>query len=287
MPTDPLSTTLAALADPTRRGLLARLTLGESSVTELAEPYAMSLAAISKHLKLEAKANLERCNRRCRRQSCRLDAGSAAPRLPTGGTLADAWDAQPRPAQATTPPATLHGAATKMPAIDPAIPLEHRELTLIRTYDAPRALVFAALTDPRHLAHWWGPHGFTNPVCEFDPRPGGVLRIDMHAPDGQVYPTRGEVLEIVPPERLVFTVAALDPDGSSRLENLTTVTLVETIDTQATAAEGAPANPAVRTELTLHVRVLQATAAAAANLSGMSTGWNQSLKRLETLLTNL
>ncbi len=174
-----------------------------------------------------------------------------------------------------------------MPAIDPAVPLEHRELTLTRTYDAPRALVFAAFTDPRHLVQWWGPHGFTNPVCEFDPRPGGVLRIDMRAPDGHIYPTRGEVREIIPPERLVFTIAALDPDGSIRLENLTTITLTETIDTQATAANGVPANRAVRTELTLHVRVLQATAAAAVNLKGMAIGWAQSLERLGTLLTNL
>src|ERR1700677_1020784 len=97
--------------------------------------------------------------------------------------------------------------ATPMPAIDPAVPLEHRELTLIRTYDAPRALVFAALTDPSHLAQWWGPHGFTNPVCEIDPRPGGALHIDMQAPDGHVYRTRGEVREIIPPKRLVFTIA--------------------------------------------------------------------------------
>lgn len=172
-----------------------------------------------------------------------------------------------------------------MPAIDPAVPLEHRELTLVRTYDAPRALVFAAFTDPGHLAQWWGPHGFTNPVCEFDHRPGGALRIDMRAPDGHVYPTRGEVLEINPPERLVFTIAALDPDGSIRLQNLTTVTLIETIDTKATPATGLPPNSAVRTELTLHVRVLQATAEAAINLSGMATGWSQSLERLGTLLT--
>jgi hypothetical protein len=63
--------------------------------------------------------------------------------------------------------------------------------------------------------------------------------------------------------------------------------LTETIDTQATAANGVPANRAVRTELTLHVRVLQATAAAAVNLKGMAIGWAQSLERLGTLLTNL
>jgi DNA-binding transcriptional ArsR family regulator len=58
MPTDRLSTTFAALADPTRRAILARLTLGETSVSELAEPFDMSLPAISKHLKVLERAGL-------------------------------------------------------------------------------------------------------------------------------------------------------------------------------------------------------------------------------------
>ena len=55
---DPLSTTLSALADPTRRAILARLSLGEASVTELAEPFAMSLPAVSKHLKVLERAGV-------------------------------------------------------------------------------------------------------------------------------------------------------------------------------------------------------------------------------------
>ena len=58
MPSDPLSTTFAALADPTRRAILARLALGETSVTELAEPFDISLPAISKHLKVLEHAGL-------------------------------------------------------------------------------------------------------------------------------------------------------------------------------------------------------------------------------------
>lgn len=52
---------------------------------------------------------------------------------------------------------------------DAALPME-RELTIVRVFDAPRALVFRVWTDPKHLAQWWGPKGFTNPVCEVDPR---------------------------------------------------------------------------------------------------------------------
>ena len=75
MQPDRLSATLAALADPTRRGILARLTLGEASVTELAEPYAMSLAAVSKHLKVLQRAGLIARGRKAQWRPCWLDAG--------------------------------------------------------------------------------------------------------------------------------------------------------------------------------------------------------------------
>jgi len=70
-----LSTTFAALADPTRRAILARLASGETSVTELAEPFAMSLPAISKHLKVLARAGLIARSREAQRRPCRLEAG--------------------------------------------------------------------------------------------------------------------------------------------------------------------------------------------------------------------
>ena len=72
---DPLSTTLSALADPTRRAILARLSLGEASVTELAEPFAMSLPAVSKHLKVLERAGLVARSRSAQWRPCRLDAG--------------------------------------------------------------------------------------------------------------------------------------------------------------------------------------------------------------------
>ena len=92
-------------------------------------------------------------------------------------------------------------------------PVVERKLTLTRTLNAPRSLVFKAWTDPKQLAQWWGPKGFTNPVCELDLRVNGEIRIDMRAPDGKVYPMAGAYREIVEPERLVFTAAALDATG--------------------------------------------------------------------------
>jgi DNA-binding transcriptional ArsR family regulator len=71
---DPLSATLFALADPTRRGILARLASGEASVTELAEPYDMTLAAVSKHLRVLENAGLVSRGRQAQWRPCRLDA---------------------------------------------------------------------------------------------------------------------------------------------------------------------------------------------------------------------
>jgi DNA-binding transcriptional ArsR family regulator len=75
MPIDHLSPTFAALADPTRRAILARLISGEASVTELAEPFEMSMPAISKHLKVLERAGLIARSREAQWRPCRLEAG--------------------------------------------------------------------------------------------------------------------------------------------------------------------------------------------------------------------
>lgn len=75
----------------------------------------------------------------------------------------------------------------------------------VRVFDAPRALVWKAWTDPVHMAQWWGPAGFTNPVCKIDLRPGGLWHATMRSPDGSFdCPNVFMFDEIVPPERLVF-----------------------------------------------------------------------------------
>ncbi len=142
---------------------------------------------------------------------------------------------------------------------------EERELVLTRVFDAPRELVFKAWTDPKRVAQWWGPHRFTNPVCDLDVRPGGAIRIHMRGPDGTVYPMTGVYQEVVEPERLVFTSAALDADGNPMFEVLTTVTFAE---------QGG------KTKQILRARVIKSTAEAAPYLKGLEAGWTQSLERL-------
>ena len=82
------------------------------------------------------------------------------------------------------------------------------EVTYTRTYDAPRELVFRCMTEPEHLAHYWGPVGVTTPVenITIDLRPGGAFEtIMVNDSDGEEYPMKAVYVEIAPPERLVFT----------------------------------------------------------------------------------
>jgi uncharacterized protein YndB with AHSA1/START domain len=73
-----------------------------------------------------------------------------------------------------------------------------------REIDAPRELVFDAFTDPEHLAHWWGPNGFSTTTSAFDMRPGGVWRFVMHGPVGRDYQNRITYDEITRPERITY-----------------------------------------------------------------------------------
>jgi uncharacterized protein YndB with AHSA1/START domain len=90
-----------------------------------------------------------------------------------------------------------------------------RELVISRTVDAPRELVWQAMTDPHHVVHWWGPRGFSTTIEEMDVRPGGVWRHIMHGPDGSNFPSKSIFREVVKPERLVFTQAGHKVGGPS------------------------------------------------------------------------
>ena len=147
-----------------------------------------------------------------------------------------------------------------------------REVTLTRIIDAPRALVWAAWTEPKHMAQWWGPHQFTNPVCEMDVRPGGKMLIHMKAPDGTVYPMTGTFTEVVKPERLVFKAFAESIDGTKYLESVTEVTFEE--------QDG-------RTQLTVNAKARGLHPMAPQMLAGMDAGWAQSLERLAELVMQL
>ncbi len=79
------------------------------------------------------------------------------------------------------------------------------EIQMTRTFDAPRELVFEAMTNPEHIRQWWGWSHWTMTVCDVDLRPGGTYRYVSRGPEGQEVPFTGTYLDIVRPERIVFT----------------------------------------------------------------------------------
>jgi uncharacterized protein YndB with AHSA1/START domain len=153
-------------------------------------------------------------------------------------------------------------------------PKQGHVLVLTRLFSAPRAVVWKAWTDPVEFAKWWGPQGFTNPVSKLDVRVGGELLVHMRGPDGSPWegpmPMGGAFLEIVPPERLVFTTRAF-PDGTGdwKLENRNEVAFTD--------RDG-------KTELVLRVTVLKSSPEIAPALAGMEAGWSQSLEKLDKLV---
>ena len=140
------------------------------------------------------------------------------------------------------------------------------ELTIRRTFAAPRALVFSMWTDGDHLKRWCCPTGFTIPFSEGDIRPGGTFRTCMRSPQGEDHWLGGTYIEIVPDEKIVFTHTWQDEAGNSDHETVVTVTLAD--------AKGGG------TRLTLH----QAFFASEASRDGHLEGWNETLDSLERYL---
>jgi uncharacterized protein YndB with AHSA1/START domain len=142
-------------------------------------------------------------------------------------------------------------------------------VAITRVFDAPRALVWQAWTDPKMLGAWFGPRGFTSSVPQWELRVGGALRIVMHGPDSNDYPMKGVFREVAAPERLVFSNIAVDKDGNHLLEGETTVTLSE---------------QAGQTALTVKAHAVGKVPTAAQMLAGMEAGWTQSIDKLGELM---
>jgi uncharacterized protein YndB with AHSA1/START domain len=87
-------------------------------------------------------------------------------------------------------------------------------MVVTRVFDAPRELIWKAWTDPHYLMQWWGPKGFTSPVCKMDFRVGGKFLCCMRAPDGQEFWNCGVYHEIVLYEKIVYSMYFSDPQGN-------------------------------------------------------------------------
>jgi len=144
-----------------------------------------------------------------------------------------------------------------------------RELVITRLFDAPRELVFRMWTDPEHLAKWWGPTGFTAPSVEVDVTEGGAWRTCMRdSADGAEYWSSGVYLEVVPPEKLVFSFRWDPREGQPDEDTLVTVTFAD--------RDG-------KTELTFH----QSGFVTDASRDGHLDGWRETLDDLAGRLARL
>ncbi len=147
-----------------------------------------------------------------------------------------------------------------------------KEMILTRLLDAPVALIWKLWTEQEHLAKWWAPKGFTNPVCEWIPQKGNLLSIHMKGPDGSVYPMDGEFVAIEKEKKLVFITGALDDEGKRLFEVNNIITF-----------EGY----GNKTVMTLHVAVSKIREDAKHYLAGQKAGWSQSFDKLTNLSNSL
>jgi uncharacterized protein YndB with AHSA1/START domain len=158
------------------------------------------------------------------------------------------------------------------------------EHVITRVFDAPRELVWKAWTEPKRMAQWWGPNGFTNPVCELDVRPGGAYRIVMRSPDGVDYPLKGVYREVVLPELLVYTVDVSEHPKDwhgllqKNLEGHPADISKPVLHKVSFEAEGA------KTRVTIRNIFESAALRDAFVKTGMEQGWGQSLDRLAEAL---
>jgi len=157
---------------------------------------------------------------------------------------------------------------------------DDRTFVITRIFDAPRDLVFKAWTESKRMAQWWGPHGFTNPICELNAQPGGTWRIVMRGPDGSDHPAHGVYREVREPERLVMTIN--HSELSEQWHDM--------VNPSRDKTKGKPALEAVttaifedlagKTKLMIRQRFESAAIRNALLKIGMNEGWSQSLERL-------
>jgi uncharacterized protein YndB with AHSA1/START domain len=146
-----------------------------------------------------------------------------------------------------------------------------RTVELTRVFDAPRERVFAAWTQPRHLAQWFGPSGYAVHSCQVQARPGGIFRLCSRSPDGKDYWVRGVYQELEPPGRLVIVSTADDEYGHPALEERVEVTLAD--------EDG-------HTRLVLRASAAGTGAQAEWMLRGMGQMWSQTVRKLDEHLAS-
>lgn len=152
---------------------------------------------------------------------------------------------------------------------------EQREFVMERVFDAPPKLVFQMWSDPKHLMHWWGPKGWTLPVCNIDFRPGGVWHYCMRGPGGEEGWGKAVYREIVEPERIVYVDTFADAAGN-QIEDTPEIVVTVTFTEQ----NG-------KTKLTSHAQFASTKDLEATLAMGMAEGLAETWDRLEQYLGQL
>jgi uncharacterized protein YndB with AHSA1/START domain/DNA-binding transcriptional ArsR family regulator len=217
MPTDTLSLTFGALADPTRRAMLARLARGAATVNELAEPFDVTLQAVSKHLKVLERAGLVSRGRD----------GQARPAELRGRPLEDVstwlqeyrefWEEAFDRLQQHLDRSDSKG-ATMTHDTPTAETAAERVLSITRRFAASPEVLWRAWTEPEQIAQWWGPRGFTTPLESIvsDPRDGGTFNLTMvDDATGEEHPIVGEYAAVIEFERLLVRSSIPGADVST------------------------------------------------------------------------
>lgn len=149
-----------------------------------------------------------------------------------------------------------------------------RTFVMERIFNAPRELVFQAYSDCQHLIHWWGPNGWTLPICEMDFRAGGSWFYCMRGPNGEDACGKAFYLEIVAPERIVYRDTFVDTAGNplEDMPELMNTVIFEEVDG--------------KTKLISQTEFASAADLKAVLDMGMTEGFTETLDRLEAYLAN-
>jgi uncharacterized protein YndB with AHSA1/START domain/DNA-binding transcriptional ArsR family regulator len=263
--------TFAALADPTRRGVLERLGRGSATITQLAQPFGISLTGIKKHVRVLEDAGLVSTEKVGRARRCSLGPRRLEDvrqwtemyrqmldeRLDRLGELLDTDEGS----AAMTSQQQARAATVTTPT--------DREIHIERVFAAPRDRVFAVYTDPQLIPEWWGPRDLPATVDHMDVRHGGTWRFVTRDADGSETGFRGTYREITPPERIVQTFEWEGMPGHVSVETTTFEDLGD------------------RTKVTT-TSLFHTTAERDGMLSsGMERGLNETYARLDELLARL
>jgi uncharacterized protein YndB with AHSA1/START domain len=158
---------------------------------------------------------------------------------------------------------------------------EKERMVITRVFDAPRALVWEAWTNPKYVMQWWGPKGFTAPVCQIDFRVGGKFLYCMRTPDGQEGWNAGEYHEIVLHQKIVSSMYFSDSKGN-KLESADYGTEHEAIDDAYDVVTFEDFGNG-QTKLTM---IGNETMENAKN-SGQLEGWNETLDKVAAVVAGL